>query len=115
LTVPQASRANCLIFADRRAACRHFSPIAFPIRGARVLFVLKAFLPNTGENDDRAVVNRCRARARAASRRFEHNKITHWLFSPDNDCARPRIEQDSSPAAKPTVRSLNKVSQDDEK
>ena len=27
-----------LIFADRCAACRHFSPIAFPIRGARVLF-----------------------------------------------------------------------------
>ena len=36
-------------------------------------------------------------------------------FSPDHNCARPPGEQDSSPAAKPTVRSLNKVSQDDEK
>ena len=39
-----------------------------------------AFLPNTGENDDRAVVNRRRPHARAACRWFEHNKITHWLF-----------------------------------
>jgi hypothetical protein len=29
-------------------------------------------------------------------------------FSPDHNCARPRGEQDSSPAAKPTVRSLTR-------
>jgi hypothetical protein len=40
-----------------------------------------ALLPNTGENDDRAVVNRGRPNARAASRWFENNKVTHWLFS----------------------------------
>ncbi len=52
-----------------------------------VALVFVAFSPNTGENDDRAAVNRGRPHARAAS----------------------------PPAAKPTVRSLIKVSQDDQK
>jgi hypothetical protein len=36
-------------------------------------------------------------------------------FSPDHNCARLRGKQDSSPPAKPTVRSLIRFSQDDEK
>jgi hypothetical protein len=84
------------------AACRRFFPIAFPKRAARSLFrcpYLQAFLPNTGENDDLAVVNRCRPCARAA-RWFEHNKITHWLFL--RILLRVPVEQDP-PAAKPIV------------
>jgi hypothetical protein len=46
-----------------------------------VALVFIAFSPSTGENDDRAVVNRGRPHARATSRWFENNKVTHWLFS----------------------------------
>jgi hypothetical protein len=67
--------------ADRLAAAFPRSPSRNAARAfCLVALVFKAFLPNTGENDDRAVVNRCRPHARATSRWFEHNKITHWLF-----------------------------------
>jgi hypothetical protein len=73
-----------------------------------------ALLPNTGENDDRAVANRGRHHARAASLWFEDNKVTHWLFSGSQLRASPRKTGFFSPA-KPTVRSLKRFSQDDEK
>jgi hypothetical protein len=39
-----------------------------------------AFLPNTGEKDDRTVAERSGPQVHAYSRWFESNKITHWLL-----------------------------------
>jgi hypothetical protein len=69
--------------------------------------VIMALLPNTGENDDRTMINRCRPHARAASHCFEHDKITHWLFLRIKSRASPRGTGFVS-TAKPTARSLIK-------
>jgi hypothetical protein len=44
---------------------------------AALVFI--AFSPNTGENDDRAAIKRGGLHARAASRWFENDKVTHLL------------------------------------
>src|SRR5580704_18661781 len=78
---PRARTALLLPAAARLAAAFPRSPSRNAARAfCLVALVFKAFLPNTGENDDRAVVNRCRPHARAASRWFENNKVTHWLY-----------------------------------
>jgi hypothetical protein len=76
--------------------------------------VFMAFSPNTGENDDRAVINRCRPDARAASCWFENNKVAQWLFLRIIFARVPAEEQDSS--CRKTYRAVvDKVSRDDEK
>jgi hypothetical protein len=78
-------------FAQNALFLRTAAPLvaAFPGSPSRnaarvfcfIAIVFLAFLPNASENDDRAVVDRDRPHARAASRWFENNKVTHWLFS----------------------------------